>query len=189
MALVQAGAGVNVAGRGAKATLHHAASKCMHECVECLLRHNVSVNAEDADGNTALMYAVVKNRHQIVRSLLRSGGNVRRLGHCWFDGHTRRCTPLEAALHLGHVDAATLLYTAGASLDAFQHCQGECHVIDSQPTVVRWMQITKAQVRPLADICRLSIRDVCSGTMSISEAISKLSLPEKLHLFLAFQDV
>jgi ankyrin repeat protein len=82
-----------------------------HAAVESLLRQKTNVNAAEADGTTALHWAVRADDGELVRLLLRAGANVRA-------ANRYGVTPLQLAAVNGSVGTATALLDAGADPNA-----------------------------------------------------------------------
>jgi ankyrin repeat protein len=82
-----------------------------HAVVQSLLRQKTDVNAAEADGTTALHWAVREDDAELVRLLLRAGANVRA-------ANRYGVTPLQLAAVNGSVATAQSLLDAGADPNA-----------------------------------------------------------------------
>ena len=188
IALIQAGADIQVKCRNEKTPLHHAALKGMTDCVKSLLRRGADMNLVDSDDNTALMLAVMKNKPQTVLALLQYGSSTNILGRCVFDNHYTWCSPTEAATHLGHFDIAKMLYTVGGHFE-FLHCFDNCFIIRSNKTIAHWMDELKARPRSLMDICRIRLREAVNKELNFLESVRSLPLPKCMKNYVAFYDL
>ena len=108
IALVVCGA---VSAAAASLPLVDAVKDGNHAAVQSLLRQKTNVNAAEADGTTALHWAVREDDAELVRVLLRAGANVRA-------ANRYGVTPLQLAAVNGSVATAQSLLDAGADPNA-----------------------------------------------------------------------
>jgi ankyrin repeat protein len=83
------------------------------EIVKGLLRNGAHVNAQNLEGRTALMFAVINLRTDTVKTLLQFGADVNVQAHCG-------CTPLTLAACSGDIGITQALLNNGA--DANKVC-------------------------------------------------------------------
>ena len=184
--LLQSGADITSQSRNKRTVLHYVASHGMVRCVKSLLCQHIHVDAPDADGNTPLMGAVIKNQPKTVQTLLQYGCQVHSIGRCSIGGAFTFCSPLEAAVHLGHLIIAKMLYAVGVPLE-FLHCFDFCYIIRLNAPVSAWVQEMRSFPRSLLDICRIHIRSLL-GTDLIHKT-QLLPVPKMLQHFLAYHDL
>ncbi|MFP3015674.1 MAG: ankyrin repeat domain-containing protein [Wolbachia sp.] len=79
--------------------------------VRLLVEKGVNVNAADVEGYTALHLAVTEKRLEIVRELIKSGGNVNA------EEYGNKCTPLHLACMVGEKEIVEELVKAGAKIE------------------------------------------------------------------------
>ena len=186
MTLLQSGADITSQSRNKRTVLHYVASHGMVTCIKSLLRHHIHADAPDADGNTPLMTAVLKKQPKAVQALLQYGCQAHYIGRCSFGGAFTFCSPLEAAVHLGHLIIAKMLYAVGVPLE-FLHCFDYCYIIRSNAPVNAWVEEIRSYPRRLLDICRIQIRGLL-GTDLVHKT-QLLPVPKMLQLFLAYYDL
>jgi uncharacterized protein len=75
-----------------------------------LLRNGADVNAQNLEGRTALMFAVINLRTETVKTLLQFGADVNVQAHCG-------CTPLTLAACSGDIGITQALLNSGADAD------------------------------------------------------------------------
>jgi ankyrin repeat protein len=97
---------------GANATIHLAAYAGDLEKVKSIVATGTDVNTRDKDGRTALHWAAVAGRKDVVVFLMDHGANPNAGEKRW--GHT----PLHGAVRHGQTDVAEVLIAAGANLEA-----------------------------------------------------------------------
>ena len=114
--LLKHGTGVNMlcnstSGKG-YIPLHVASIKNQVEVAKLLISYGADVNAEDANGETALYSATQRGREKIVELLLKCGAKA--------DAKTKRdlMTPLHVAAVFGEIKIVELLLKLGASIDS-----------------------------------------------------------------------
>lgn len=107
-------------------------------CVPCLLSNGASLDKVDHDGNTAVHYAVLSFRYEILDVLLRTyeqrekeeGGNFAK-GHICSVHNNEGKTPFLLAAFLGDVRALEIIlyYYPWAINDRDYECNGALHVL------------------------------------------------------------
>lgn len=85
------------------------------EMVHSLIRTGISIEEQDADGATPLMWAAYKGYTRIVEILIDSGANL------WAADWTYGNTALMGAAANGHREVLQLLISRGADLDTLDH--------------------------------------------------------------------
>ena len=128
-----------------------------------------NVNAVEADGSTAIMYAAANNDLELVRALIKAGANVKPANQLGTSAITEAAiigsapvleallkagadpnfrtpngeTPLMAAARSGKVDAAKVLLAAGADVNAKESWGGQSALMwaaaESQPGMVKFL--------------------------------------------------
>ncbi|WP_265039211.1 ankyrin repeat domain-containing protein [Wolbachia endosymbiont (group A) of Yponomeuta plumbellus] len=88
--------------------LHYAVDA---KTVELLVEKGANVNAKDIEGYTALHLAVTEKRLEIVRELIKSGGNVNA------EEYGNKCTPLHLACMIGEKEIVKELVKAGGEIE------------------------------------------------------------------------
>ncbi|WP_253302162.1 ankyrin repeat domain-containing protein [Wolbachia endosymbiont of Psylliodes chrysocephala] len=91
-----------------RTALHYAVEA---KTVRLLVEKGVNVNAADVGGYTALHLAVTEKRLEIVRELIKSGGNVNA------EEYGNKCTPLHLACMVGEKEIVEELVKAGAEIE------------------------------------------------------------------------
>jgi ankyrin repeat protein len=135
--LLKAGADPNTAMLGGETALMTAARAGRTDAVRALLMHGANPNAREATrGQTALMWAAAEGQADAVRLLVQHGADLRAVSHApagdphITDGEEspnasggKRVaprvdvfTPLQFAVHAGHIDAARALIELGANI-------------------------------------------------------------------------
>lgn len=84
------------------------------DIVKALLRKGADVNAQNCEGRTALMFAIINLRSVTVKTLLQFGADVNVQAHCG-------CTPLMLAACSGDIGITRALLDRGA--DARKICR------------------------------------------------------------------
>ena len=186
LALVRAGADITPQSRNQRTVLHYVASHGLVTCIKALLSKDIDADIPDADGNTPLMNAVLKNKHKAVQELLQHGCKVDYIGQCSFGGAFTFCSPLEAAAHLGYVEVAKMLYAAGGSLN-FMHCYDFCYILRSNGCINAWVEEMRSGPRRLLESCRIRLRDMLG--IRLRYKAQQLPLPKMLKLYLAYYDL
>lgn len=90
-----------------KRELHYAVDA---KTVRLLVEKGANVNAKDVEGYTALHLAVTEKRLEIVRELIKSGGNVNA------EEYGNKCTPLHLACMIGEKEIVKELVKAGGEI-------------------------------------------------------------------------
>ncbi|WP_353272115.1 ankyrin repeat domain-containing protein [Wolbachia endosymbiont (group B) of Apomyelois bistriatella] len=88
--------------------LHYAVDA---KTVKLLVEKGANVNAKDIEGHTALHLAVTEKRLEIVRELIKSGGNVNA------EEYGNKCTPLHLACMIGEKEIVKELVKAGGEIE------------------------------------------------------------------------
>ncbi|WP_264706617.1 MULTISPECIES: ankyrin repeat domain-containing protein [unclassified Wolbachia] len=88
--------------------LHYAVDA---KTVKLLVEKGANVNAKDVEGYTALHLAVTEKRLEIVRELIKSGGNVNA------EEYGNKCTPLHLACMVGEKEIVEELVKAGGEIE------------------------------------------------------------------------
>lgn len=91
-----------------RTALHYAVEA---KTVRLLVEKGVNVNAAYVGGYTALHLAVTEKRLEIVRELIKSGGNVNA------EEYGNKCTPLHLACMVGEKEIVEELVKAGAEIE------------------------------------------------------------------------
>lgn len=91
-----------------KRELHYAVDA---KTVRLLVEKGANVNAKDVEGYTALHLAVTEKRLEIVRELIKSGGNVNA------EEYGNKCIPLHLACMVGEKEIVEELVKAGAEIE------------------------------------------------------------------------
>ncbi|WP_019236504.1 ankyrin repeat domain-containing protein [Wolbachia pipientis] len=91
-----------------RTVLHYAVDA---KTVRLLVEKGANVNAADVKGHTALHLAVTEKHLEIVRELIKSGGNVNA------EEYGSKCTPLHLACMVGKVEIVKELVEAGAEIE------------------------------------------------------------------------
>lgn len=91
-----------------KRELHYAVDA---KTVRLLVEKGANVNAKDVEGYTALHLAVTEKRLEIVRELIKSGGNVNA------EEYGNKCTPLHLACMIGEKEIVKELVKAGGEIE------------------------------------------------------------------------
>ncbi len=169
IAVLAAGTAIVLAAEiGSEPTLLSAAESGYHvEAMRLLGVKGTNVNATDADGSTAIMYAAANNDLELVRALIKAGANVKLANQFGTSAVTEAAiigaapilgallkagadpnfrttdgeTPLMAAARSGKVDAAKVLLDAGADINAKESWGGQSPLMwaaaQSQPDMVK----------------------------------------------------
>ncbi|WP_353274072.1 ankyrin repeat domain-containing protein [Wolbachia endosymbiont (group A) of Ennomos erosarius] len=91
-----------------RTVLHYAVDA---KTVSLLVEKGVNVNVADVEGYTALHLAVTEKRLEIVRELIKSGGNVNA------EEYGNKCTPLHLACMVGEKEIVEELVKAGGEIE------------------------------------------------------------------------
>lgn len=91
-----------------RTVLHYAVEA---KTVRLLVEKGANVNAADVEGYTALHLAVTEKRLEIVRELIKLGGNVNA------EEYGNKCTPLHLACVVGEKEIVEELVKAGAEIE------------------------------------------------------------------------
>lgn len=91
-----------------RTALHYAINA---KTVRVLVEKGANVNAKDVEGYTALHLAVTEKRLEIVRELIKSGGNVNA------EEYGNKCTPLHLACMIGEKEIVKELVKAGGEIE------------------------------------------------------------------------
>ncbi|WP_264735438.1 ankyrin repeat domain-containing protein [Wolbachia endosymbiont (group A) of Rhinocyllus conicus] len=91
-----------------RTVLHYAVDA---KTVRLLVEKGANVNATDIGGYTALHLAVTEKRLEVVRELIKSGGNVNA------EEYGNKCTPLHLACMVGKVEIVKELVEARAEIE------------------------------------------------------------------------
>ncbi|WP_349966972.1 ankyrin repeat domain-containing protein [Wolbachia endosymbiont of Armadillidium arcangelii] len=91
-----------------RTALHYAVDA---KTVRVLVEKGANVNAADVEGHTALHLAVTEKRLEIVRELIKSGGNVNA------EEYGNKCTPLHLACMVGEKEIVEELVKAGGEIE------------------------------------------------------------------------
>ncbi|WP_341813313.1 ankyrin repeat domain-containing protein [Wolbachia endosymbiont (group B) of Germaria angustata] len=94
--------------KNGRTALHYAVEV---KTVKLLVEKGANVNAKDVEGYTALHLAVTEKRLEIVRELIKSGGNVNA------EEYGNKCTPLHLACMVGEKEIVEELVKAGGEIE------------------------------------------------------------------------
>lgn len=208
--LIGAGADIHACDRAEKTPLRYAVKANLPLVVDTLLELGSDPDSLDADGNTALVDALVAGHMSLVRLLVRYGCDVRRVGKATVGGVYGRCRPLELAVGRRLLEAAKLLHACGAKFTeesvtsettadggkdssaprivelVTAVTMGEGGKDSSSSTLGNWIARVQSSPRSLADAVRIRIREVLGRQLILK--VRELPLPVILRTYLSYSN-
>ena len=176
-------------------------------CVELLLNHGANVNHIDSEGRTVLLAAVLWNRLNIVKMLVKRNCIMDKAGSTQYvhsvlmqsSGNSQMAktfTPIEAALISGKADICEILYTAGAKTgslykyiqsDTLQEYIKAVTGNEGITKVINWLKCKLIDPRSLKEHCRITVRNCCRE--QFHQRINEINLPEILIEYLKLSEI
>lgn len=198
-----------------KTPLTLAAEHACAENVLALLKRGANPDMRDHHGRTPLTCTIRTISFyrtlplKVVKILIQYGCDVNCRGRfdrrviCNDSGHyiTPSCLdlPMEMALRIGAIGIAEMLWTAGAklgkavgwsegSLPWYNMAECDLQVAEaSKPQIFTFLQTVTSQPRTLADLCRISIRDLLG--LDVETKVNTLCLPETVKDFVKITEL
>ena len=134
-----------------------------YESVNKLIAEGIDVNAQDQNGDTALIYAAGHCSANIVELLIRNGADVNRAA---YDGFT----PLMNAATYNQTDNANILYNNGAEINS--------------KTVMQWTALDFAIINQNAQMCNFlidkeaNLNNICKADDGEEFSIIRLAISD-----------
>ena len=186
--LVQYGCDIHATGALGKNAFHVAAANGYDDMVLHMLQPHFHLDPDkpDANGNTALFFAVQRNHIPVVRILLYYNCNVNRT--CWNAGKEDRM--FAAVLRKGYIQLIHLLAEAGADVSCYYKviCEGTLSQViledlDVQDYLYQLLNCPKSLMR----LCRDCVRQ--SLGYSLESELEYISFPAKLKDYILMKSV
>jgi len=204
LVLIGTGANIHAVDRAEKGPLRYAVKANLPLVVDTLLELGADPDALDADGNTALVDALVAGHMTLVRLLVRYGCDVHRVGKATVGGVYRPCRPLEFAVGRKLLEAAKLFHACGAQFTDFVTVSelaevGKESVLRNAELVTRvlgegckestlgkWITRVQSSPRSLQDVVRIRVRELLGHQLILKVRV--LPLPGILRTYLSYSN-